>query len=52
MAKYIVSMAVNGRIDVEVESESTEEAFKGALGGLRDSRRTNQYEGIGDSCTL
>lgn len=28
MAKYIVSMAVDGRIDVEVDAESVAEAFK------------------------
>ena len=30
MAKYIVSMAVDGRIDVEVEADNPQEAFKAA----------------------
>jgi hypothetical protein len=37
MAKYIVSMAVDGRIDVEVEAESTKEAFKAAIGAFIDA---------------
>lgn len=37
MAKYIVSMAVDGRIDVEVEAESTEEAFKSAQEAFMDA---------------
>ena len=37
MAKYIVSMAVDGRIDVEVEAESTEEAFKAAQEAFMDA---------------
>lgn len=37
MAKYIVSMAVDGRIDVEVEAESTKEAFRAAEVAFMDA---------------
>lgn len=37
MAKYIVSMAVDGRIDVEVEAGSTKEAFRAAEVAFMDA---------------
>lgn len=37
MAKYIVSMAVDGRIDVEVEAENTKEAFRAAEVAFMDA---------------
>lgn len=37
MAKYIVSMAVDGRIDVEVDAESVDEAFAVAVDEFMDA---------------
>jgi hypothetical protein len=36
MAKYTMKMAVNGHVDVEVESDSVAEAFKRAYGAVAD----------------
>lgn len=36
MAKYTVSMAVDGRIDVEVDAESADEAFEAAKDAFMD----------------
>lgn len=37
MARYIVSMAVDGRIDVEVDAESVTEAFEAAKDAFMDA---------------
>lgn len=37
MKKYTVSMAIDGRIDVDVEAESVAEAFERAYGAIGDA---------------
>lgn len=36
MAKYTVSMAVDGRVDVEVEAKTPDEAFEAAKNAFMD----------------
>jgi hypothetical protein len=58
MAKYTVSMAVDGRIDVEVEAETPDEAFEAAIDAFTevdlkgmdvvDSHPVNCYDDKGD----
>ena len=58
MAKYTVSMAIDGRIDVEVEAKTPDEAFEAAKDAfmdvdlkdieILDSRPVNCYNNKGD----
>ena len=58
MAKYTVSMAIDGRIDVEVEAETPDEAFEAAKDAFMDvdlkdmevvdSHPVNCYDDKGD----